>query len=382
MPAELSAARARAIASHREVWSEPDFLVRAPGRVNIIGEHTDYNDGFVFPMAIPFDTVIAVSAAVDGATVVRSEGFGEVTLGADGPSWADHMQGVQRELAADGIVAPAWRGTVATDIPTGASLSSSAALEVAVAMVINHVAGANLDGVAIAKIGQRVETEMMGQPTGIMDQLISATAVEGAASLIDCRSLDTTASPIPPGASVVVMDTMTRRELVDSEFPARLASCMRAGELLGVPALRDADDASALAEDHPLEWRRARHVIAENARTTEAFEAMGTGDAVRLGTLMAQSHESLRDLYEVSGPALDQMVDIAGSTAGCLGARMTGGGFAGCAVALVESGQVDAFINSVKAEYLARSGVEARFWDCKPAAGASVEVLRPMGETR
>lgn len=370
-------ARARAIADHRSTWGEPDVVVRAPGRVNLIGEHTDYNDGFVFPMALPFDTVIAVSLAPSGTgTQVRSEGFGEFTMDGDVPDWAIYIRTMHELMLDREIVAPAWRGTVATDIPTGASLSSSAAIEVATGLVIAHLAGADLDGVAIARLGQQVETRLLGVPTGIMDQLISATAMVGSASLIDCRSLAATPHPIPAGATVVVMDTMTRRELVDSEFSARTATCMRAAELLGVAKLRDvADpaDLSALAADHPLEYRRASHVVAEDARTLAAAEAMAAGDAGRLGELMNASHASLRDLYEVSSEALDRMVDIAHAAPGCFGARMTGGGFAGCAVALVDDAEVDAFVASVATEFEAWSGVAPRLWPSTAAPGASVE---------
>ncbi|GJM38665.1 MAG: galactokinase [Acidimicrobiales bacterium] len=372
-------ARARAIAAHREAWGEPETIVRAPGRVNLIGEHTDYNDGFVLPMALPFDTVIAVSEAPGGtAGEIRSEGFGRFEIDGDVPDWAVYIQAMRDVMREAGIEAPAWRGAIATDIPTGASLSSSAAVEVATGLAIAAQAGAAVDGVAIARFGQEVETRLLGVPTGIMDQLISATASAGSASLIDCRSLATTSLPVPPNTTVVVMDTMTRRELVDSEFAARAATCLRAADLLGVDALRDIADVADLAPletKHPLEWRRAAHVVSENERTLAAAEALGSGEAVAFGALMNESHDSLRDRYEVSSPALDRIVDIARGGPGCLGARMTGGGFAGCAVALVRSEDVDAFVRHVADGYETWSGDAPRLWPGVAAAGASVETL-------
>lgn len=376
MSTDASNARERAIADHRSTWGEPTAVVRAPGRVNLIGEHTDYNDGFVLPMAIPFDTVIALSGAPAGtATTIRSEGFGEVALDGAVPAWALYLERMQARMAEDGVAAAPWVGAVATDIPVGASLSSSAAIEVAFGHAVAHRAGAHVDGVRLARYGQAVETELLGSPTGIMDQLISATGVAGSASLIDCRSLEVTPCPIPADTVVVVMDTMTRRELVDSEFAARMASCRRAAEVLGVSALRDADDLSALEADHPVEHRRASHVLAENERTLAAAHAMLDGDAATLGRLMTESHASLRDLYEVSGPALDAMVDVALDAPGCLGARMTGGGFAGCTVALVDRGALEAFLVAVRVGFVTGGGDEPRLWPCQAVAGASIETI-------
>jgi galactokinase len=358
------------------VWGEPDFVVRAPGRVNLIGEHTDYNDGFVLPMALPFDTVMAVSASPEEYSRLRSEGFGEVVLGEKGAAWAAHIRGMVDAMAADGVSAPPWRACVATDIPTGASLSSSAAIEVAVGLTLAARAGVDVDPIRIAEYGRQVETRLLGAPTGIMDQLISATAVEGAASLIDCRSLAITPVTLPSGTVVVVMDTLTRRQLVDSEFGARMHACRRAAELLGVGSLRDVgtvDDLSALRPAHELEWRRAAHVVAENARTLAAADAMAADDGSAMGALMAESHVSLRDLFEVSGAALDTIVEAAVQAPGCLGARMTGGGFAGCAVALVEADQVAAFEVAVVAAHERVTGTLPRLWACGAAGGASVE---------
>lgn len=346
-------------------------MVRAPGRVNLIGDHTDYNDGFVLPMALPFDTVIASSASPDGATLVRSEGYGEALLGDDSPGWAAHARGTAEVMAADGVSSPPWRGAVASDIPTGAGLSSSAAIEVAVGLTIARRAGVSVPPERLAQYGQHVESRLLGAPSGIMDQLISATAEKGAASLIDCRTLAIRSAHLPTETVVVVMDTMTRRELVTSEFSARMRTCRRAAELLGVDSLRDVDDVSALRLSHDLEWRRSSHVVAENARTLAAFAAMEADDGPGLGRLMVDSHASLRDLFEVSGASLDTIVEVALTAPGCLGARMTGGGFAGCAVALVSTDSVEEFTTRVVVAHAQATGVSPTLWACDAAAGAS-----------
>ncbi|MGI9614114.1 MAG: galactokinase [Acidimicrobiales bacterium] len=370
----------RAASAHRDRWgSAAEFVARAPGRVNLIGEHTDYNDGFVFPMAIPADTAVAVSRAPGGdPTELVSEGFGRVELAAtevfdanpiDVTHWAAHVQGVRLLLAKHGVTVPAWRATVATDIPIGASLSSSAALEVAVTMALLELSGTRWSALDVAKLGQRVENDVLGLPSGIMDQLVSAVAVAGHASLIDCRSLDVRPVALPDGAAVAIMDTGTRRKLTESAFADRRETCVRAAKTLGVKSLRDAStgDLDRLAgDDLVIERRRARHVITENARTVEAAAAMVASDAVALGSLMTDSHRSLRDDYEVSGPALDRIVEVARSAPGCLGARMTGGGFAGCAVALVERDRTDEFLASTM------TSSEAKIWFCEPGPGAAL----------
>lgn len=365
------------MARHRELWREPTLLTRSPGRVNLIGEHTDYNDGFVMPMALRFDTAIAVSPAPDaGDSEIESEGYGTILLNSPtDDDWGAHVRGMQELLAALGVEAPHFRATIATDIPMGASLSSSAALEVAFGLALVRLAEAEVSFTELALLGQRVENEVLGLPSGIMDQLISATAEEGSATLIDCRSLETRAVQVPDDAVVVVMDTGSRRQLVDSEFAARRADCEVAADLLGVAKLRDADSADALAEVYPLEHRRARHVISENRRTLDAAAALDRGDAVAFGALMNESHTSLRDDYEVSGPELDAIVASAQGSPGCLGARMTGGGFAGCAVALVEADQWAEFEATVAVAYSAAMGHDPTMWTCTPGPGASAEIL-------
>ncbi len=368
----------RAIATHREHWGEPTLVVRAPGRVNLIGEHTDYNDGFVLPMALPFDTVVAVSTTDTARRIeVRSEGYGvtgfSATRAAEGGSdWSLHLRAVVQLLSDAGIVTDGWRATIASDVPTGAGLSSSAAVQVATARAVLALTDNEWAPTAVARLCRRADNEIVGIPSGIMDQLISAAAVDAHATLIDCRSLELTTHPVPTGCSVVVMDTGSRRELVGSEYADRQRECARAAALLGVGSLREIDSVESLAKAGSVEMRRARHVVSENRRTLDAADALDLGDAARVGRLMVESHVSLRDDYEVSGPELDAIVEAALASTGCLGARMTGGGFAGCAVALVETAEVDGFEATVSSKYRAATGLEATLWVCRPAAGAEV----------
>ncbi len=374
-----AAAHDRSVAAHRSRWGEPELVARAPGRVNLIGEHTDYNDGFALPMALPFDTVLAISSDGDlesGAVTIASDGFGEVVIDPasdphDVAAWARYIAGCVSLLGTSGVPAGGWRATIETDIPTGASLSSSAAIEVATIMGLLARAGLAWAPVDIARLGQRVENEVVGVPSGIMDQFISAGAVEGHASLMDCRELTLTPAPIPDRVMVAVIDSGTRRALVEGAYGDRRAACERAAAALGVRALRDADVAQVATISDPTDRRRAHHVVTENLRTREAAEALARGDVAGFGSLMRASHTSLRDDFEVSGPGLDAIVDVAQAAPGCLGARMTGGGFAGCAVALVTTDQAGAFERDVLERYDAE-GHTARVWFCSPSAGASV----------
>jgi galactokinase len=379
-------ARERAVAAHSSTWGSPRRIARAPGRVNLIGEHTDYNEGFTMPMALPFDTVVAASDAGDvddGPVHVDSEGFGSVVIDPTGDPqavapWARHVAGVIALLRQHGVASGGWRASIATDIPTGASLSSSAAIEVAVTMALLARSGLEWRAIDIARLGQRVENEVVGLPSGIMDQFISAGAVEGCASLMDCRAYTLEPRRIPSHAVVAVMDTGTRRTLADAAYADRRRACERAAAMIGVGALRDATAADLGRVTDELDHRRARHVVSENARTLAAASAMERDDAAELGRLMSDSHASLRDDFEVSAQALDAIVEAAMASPGCLGARMTGGGFAGCAVALVDCDQADVFARSVRERY-AFEGHVAELWICAPAPGASVTQLGGEG---
>ncbi len=335
----------------------PVSIARAPGRVNLIGEHTDYNDGFVLPMALPMSTWIVARARPDRTIRLFSEGYGETRFTIDElapgrpvDGWGSHVAGTLWAMREAGVALVGFEGAVATDVPVGASLSSSAALEVATAAVASAVAGLTFDPVAAALAGNRAEGDFLGFPSGIMDQLVSARAVADHALLIDCRDLSTESVPLPASATVVILDTMSRRELAESQYALRRADCTTACRELGIDSLRDAT--AQLVEDNvgvlgERVANRARHVVAEIARTTQAALDLRNGDIEAFGSAMDASHESLRDLYQVSGPQLDTMVECARRSPGVLGARMTGGGFAGAAVALVRTAAVDDFVATV-----------------------------------
>jgi len=370
---------ARAIGLFRgRFGGDPDLVVRAPGRVNLIGEHTDYNDGFVLPMAIDLHTAIAGRRRADRVVELTSEGFSEsgfalAALERGAPDWIEYVKGVAWSLGADRLTG--WDGALASSIPLGASLSSSAALEVGVARMFSALAGLDWDPVQAAVVAQRAENEWVGMRSGIMDQLISAVGVAGHAILIDCRTLERDPRPLPEETAVVILDTATRRRLTESSYNQRRSECETAAAAFGVASLRDLN-ASDLARP-PLSLdatvlRRARHIVDENERTVAAAAAMADGDAERLGSLMDASHRSLRDDYEVSSPALDAFVDAARRSPGCLGARMTGGGFGGCAVALVREARVADFAAAAAARYEQETGNHPAVYVCAAADGASL----------
>lgn len=363
----------------------PAYVVRAPGRVNLIGEHTDYNDGFVLPLAIDRAAWIALRPAAGRAVTVHSLDFGEVDafdLDLITPlpgSWANYVRGVAWALQQRGYALAGWEGVLAGDVPLGAGLSSSAALEMAVARAFAAVGGWSWDPPAMALSGQMAENKWVGVNTGIMDQMISAAGVAGHALLIDCRSLDTTPIPLPAGYAVVVLDTATRRGLVGSAYNERRAQCEAAARHFGVKALRDVSVSqleAAQSDLDPLIYRRARHVVTEDERVLQACDAMRSGDgaatAVALGRLLDASHASLRDDFQVSSRELDAFVEIAAAHPACMGARMTGAGFGGCAVALVRDESSSEFARSVAADYMARTGLSPRVYVCRAANGAEV----------
>ena len=358
----------------------PTFIVQAPGRVNLIGEHTDYNDGFCLPMAIDRATWIALRPR-DGAVSVHALDMDDAAtfaldaLPRDGASWRRYVAGVAWALQQNGYALSGWEGVLRGDVPIGSGLSSSAALELAVARAFAAVSGFEWEPTRMAQIAQQTENEWLGLKTGIMDQLISANGVAGHALLMDCRALSLSPVPLPPGTAVVVMDTKTPRGLVNSAYNQRRAECERAAEVLGVPALRDADLAGLEQAADRLDsvvFRRARHVISENERTLRAAEAMRAGDAAALGRLMNASHDSLRDDYEVTSHTLDTMVNSARRQSGCLGARMTGAGFGGCAIALVRQADVTPLMANVAREYEQTTGLTPDLFACQPSAGAGL----------
>jgi galactokinase len=356
----------------------PDVVARSPGRVNLIGDHTDYNDGFVLPMAIDRSADIAARGRLDHTIVARSEAMGETVvfdlgrLEPGGPAWGEYLKGV---VSAFGYRGPGLDLLVASSIPLGAGLSSSAALELGIARIISFFAGWVWDPLAAARLCQRAENEWVGNACGIMDQLVVAGATSGNALLIDCRSLETRPLPLPERAAVVVLDTRTRRRLVTSEYNERRQACARAAAAYGVDALRDVEVEGIANRPAGLsiaDWNRARHVVFENARVLATVEPMGNSDLDSVGQLMIASHNSLRDLFEVSTDELDRIVSLALAEPGCFGARMTGAGFGGCAVALFDRAEVVAAVPRIAAAYRDETGIEPDIYPCRPAGGTSI----------
>jgi galactokinase len=357
----------------------PRWIIRAPGRVNLIGEHTDYNDGFVFPMAIDRAAWIALRPRNDRRVVVHSIDYNETkefsldSLSNDKAGWIEYIKGTAWSLQDAGYKLNGWEGVLAGDVPLGAGLSSSAALEMATAKAFVVLGNLDCTAAKMAKLGQRAENKWVGVNCGIMDQLISAAGKTDHALLIDCRSLETQTVPLPPGTAVVVLDTSTRRGLVDSAYNERRSQCEAAAKFFGVPALRDVSvEQFQKAADQldPLTKRRAKHVITENDRTLRAAEAMRRGDAAGLGQLMIQSHASLRDDFEVSSNALNAMVEAALLHPACYGARMTGAGFGGCAMALIRAEAADDFVQKTSAAYQQKTGHKPAVYVCQATNGA------------
>ncbi len=373
-------------AAFREQFGEnPTFVVRAPGRVNLIGEHTDYNDGFVLPMAIDRATWVALRPRPDRQVSVHSLNLGKTAVFnldemTPGKGWQEYIKGMAWALQAEGFPLQGWEGVLAGNVPIGAGLSSSAALELAIARAFCAASGWEWPPVKMAQVSQKADNHWVGIQSGIMDQMISAMGQAGHALLIDCRTLVYEAVPLPPTddgveTAVVVLDTATRRGLVDSAYNERRAQCEAAAAFFGVKALRDVsigDFLAAEAQMEPLMRKRARHVVTENLRTLNAAKAMQNADAVLLGQLMNESHESLRDDYEVSSEALNTMVDIARQQPGCLGARMTGAGFGGCAVALIRGDVAAEFVTAVAEAYKVKTNLTPNIYVCRPSEGAAI----------
>ncbi len=355
---------------------EPALVVRSPGRVNLIGEHTDYNGGFVMPAAIDRRVWIALRPRPDRRVFAVSLGLDQaadfdVDAPQRGKGWVEYVKGTAWALAESGAALGGWEGVVAGEVPIGAGLSSSAALELASARAFQALSNETWDPPRMARIAQRAENEWVGVRCGIMDQMASAAGRAGHALLIDCRSLAIREIPLPAGVAVFVLDTATRRGLVESRYNERREQCEAAARLLGVASLRDAtaEQLDALPEDVR---RRARHVVTENDRTLRAADALARGDVREAGRLMDESHASLARDFEVVTPALDVMAAGARGAPGCFGARMTGAGFGGCVVALVNGADGAAFAASVERAYRAATGLEPKIYACTAAAGAEV----------
>jgi galactokinase len=358
-------------------------IARAPGRVNLIGEHTDYNDGFVLPAAIERETHIAAAPRNDGRVrLVAFDLSRETTFDladvqrSTSEGWSNYIRGVAAGLLAAGYPVQSFDGLIQGDVPIGSGLSSSAAMEMASVQAFSAIGRFAVPSAQAARIGQKAEHVFVGANTGLMDQLASALGQPDHVLLIDCRDLSFRPVRVPAGAAILIADTSVRRSLAASAYNERRAQCEAAAQALGVPALRDGTLAMLDAVDLPdVVARRARHVIAEDERVLETVTAFQGGDLHKVGILMDASHASLRDLYEVSSVELDTMVELLRGQPGCYGARLTGAGFGGCAVALMEAGAVDAAIPVVAAAYRARTGLTPALYPTRAAAGASAVTL-------
>lgn len=361
----------------------PALVARAPGRVNLIGEHTDYNDGFVLPCAISRQTMVAarrrddrqvriVAGDLGGATTTFS--LAEPITPDSAAPWSNYVRGVADGLLEVGLELSGADLAIIGDMPQGAGLSSSAALENAAGLALAALAGQpDFDRSRLALIGQRAEHRFAGCQCGIMDQLVSARAIAGAALLIDCRSLDCTPVTLPADLAVMIVHSGIERGLVDGEYNLRRQHCEAAAQHFGVAALRDLAELPAASGLDPVAYARARHVVGENARTLAAAQALAAGDLARLGLLMAESHAAMRDDFEITLPAIDGLVALLQDAIGRAGgARMTGGGFGGAVVALLPAEQVERVRAAVLAGYRTPAGGPPLVMVETPAAGASL----------
>lgn len=362
---------------------KPDTIVQAPGRVNLIGEHTDYNDGFVLPCAINYETVISCHKRSDNLVRVIAVDYNneqdEFLLN---PSiekhpnyqWANYVRGVIQYIVKYSEDIRGVDLAISGNVPQGAGLSSSASLEVAIGKMFQVLYDLPFDGKKIALIGQEAENKYVGCNCGIMDQLISALGQAQHALLIDCRSLEALPISIPKDLAVVIINSNIKRGLVDSEYNTRRKQCEAAAKALGVNALRDASLVDLLqikSSLDPLVFKRAHHVITENERTLKAAYALANEDYPLLSKLMAESHNSMRDDFEITVPAIDYLVKIIQDVIGNEGGvRMTGGGFGGCVVALVPKNKVDEVKDVVSQNYHKKFNIKEDFYICQPSEGA------------
>ena len=364
-------------------------IVQAPGRVNLIGEHTDYNDGFVLPCAINYQTVVAAAKRDDNIVRVVSVDYDnavdefdltqEITFQQD-KMWANYIRGVVKCLMGRGFEFKGADISVTGNVPQGAGLSSSAALEVVIGQTFKVLYNLEISQAEVALNGQQAENEFVGCNCGIMDQMISAEGRANHAMLLDCRSLETQAVSMPEDMAVVIINSNKKRGLVDSEYNTRREQCEEAARIFGVPALRDVTIEQFNAEVSELDEmvaKRARHVITENDRTVEAAQALRTHDMKRMGELMAASHASMRDDFEITVKEVDTLVDMVKDVIGDQGGvRMTGGGFGGCIVALVPPALVDEIKTTVEQKYQAATGLKESIYVCQAKDGASlIEVI-------
>ena len=360
-------------------------IFAAPGRVNLIGEHTDYAEGFVMPAAIDFATLAGISPRSDGKVVIYSENYGEersfeaasLPLSA-GKHWSDYPLGVVSILAGEGHRIPGFSLSLWGDVPLGSGLSSSAAVEVATALAVLSIIGATYPGPILARLCQRAENEFVGASCGIMDQFISANGLQDHALLLDCRDLSFKLAPIPAHIALVIANTMVKHSVAGGDYTTRRAEVEAACATIArhrpeVRFLRDAtvDDLEKWGHEMtPNSLKRARHVVTENLRTQAAAEALASNDLAELGRLMAEAHQSYSRDFEGSCAEADAMVELAQQLPGLIGARLTGGGFGGCTINLVEQGQAAAFAKALASSYADRIGIEPQIHICHASGGA------------
>jgi galactokinase len=362
----------------RERFGQSPRLFRAPGRINVIGEHTDYTGGLVMPAAI--DRWCTVAAAANGtralnvvAASLGKEAHADLEALTPDGSWMDYVAGVASVLREAGVAVPDADLMIESDVPIGAGVSSSAAIEVSVARALLALASVEADGAQVAQWAQAAENRFVGMPCGIMDQFASANGRAGHAMLLDCRSLSVQYVPLPEDVRFLIVNSMVKHTLVDGEYKKRRADCEAAARVLGVTSLRDVEEADLprvlpKLDDGPA--KRTRHVVTENARVRRAAEAMTAGDLPALGALLNQSHASLRDDMEVSVPEVDRLAAIAQTTPGVFGARMMGGGFGGCIIAAVRADKSDAARAAIVRDYGAVIGKTPDAFVCRAVDGA------------
>jgi len=365
----------------------PRWIVAAPGRVNVIGEHTDYNDGFVLPMAIERYAIMAADVAITpGKISIYDTQFKEnVTIDISAPvtkgqpKWSNYIRGVVAGFQNRGQKIPALDIAMISTVPLGGGLSSSAALEVCTATLMEVATGKKIDPVEKALLAQKAEHDFAGVPCGIMDQFISALGREGHLLLLDCRTRKTELVPMnDPSVALLIVNTNVKHELGSGEYARCRAECEQAAKILGVASLRDATAGqleNAKSKLSEIVFHRARHIVGEIERTVHAAKDIRASNWTGAGNLMYASHASLRDDYEVSCKELDAVVEIAkdiGLKGGVYGCRMTGGGFGGCAVALVKAEAVDAIMKKIAADYKTKTGIEAVIFSSRPASGATI----------
>ncbi|MGD0789183.1 MAG: galactokinase [Terracidiphilus sp.] len=363
--------------------AEPAIFV-APGRVNLIGEHTDYAEGFVMPVAINFATLAAISPRSDGKIVIWAENYSEETIfdaaakPVAGKHWSDYPMGVVSILIGEGHKIPGFSLSLWGDVPLGSGLSSSAALEVVTALAVLSLVGASYPGPVLARLCQRVENEFVGANCGIMDQFISVNGKANHALLLDCRDLSFRLAPIPADVALVIANTMVKHSIAGGDYKTRRAESEAACAIInghrgGVPFLRDAtlEDLEKWGHEMtPKSYLRAKHVITEDLRTVAASEALLKGDMKEVGRLMAEAHISYSKDFEGSCEEADLMVDLANELPGLIGARLTGGGFGGCTVNLVEQDQAKAFAEELGKRYAAKTGIAPEIHICHASDGA------------